>query len=72
MIAAEHLARVEAKGPSSLLRVLRTLFEDDAGATADAASFFLFDGHFATTLIDEGWRDASEHRAELLKLLAKD
>lgn len=72
VIAAEHLARVEAKGPSSLLRVLRTLFEDDAGATADAASFFLFDGHFATTLIDEGWRDASEHRAELLKLLAKD
>jgi len=32
----------------------------------------LFDGQFATTLIDEGWRDASEHRAELLGLLAKD
>ncbi|MFO0726996.1 MAG: patatin-like phospholipase family protein [Myxococcota bacterium] len=70
VIAAEHLARVEAKGPSSLLRVLRALFEDDSGATADAASFFLFDGQFASTLIDEGWRDASEHRAELLRLLA--
>jgi NTE family protein len=69
VLAAEHLARNPGDN-ASFLRVLGALFEDDAGATADAASFFLFDGSFAATLIDEGWRDAAESRATLEALIA--
>jgi NTE family protein len=68
VLAAEHLARNPGDN-ASFLRVLGALFEDDAGATADAASFFLFDGSFAATLIDEGFRDAAENRAALEALL---
>jgi hypothetical protein len=48
--------------------VLRALFQDDTGTTGDAASFLLFDGGYAETLIRQGRADAERADASLSAL----
>jgi NTE family protein len=67
-IASEKLGSVKVGGPLSVARLLRALFQDDAGTTGDAASFLLFDGGFAGALIDAGRKDAAAMHAELASL----
>jgi NTE family protein len=67
-IASEKLGSVKVGGPLSVARLLRALFQDDAGETGDAASFLLFDGGFAGALIDAGRADAAKLHAELAAL----
>lgn len=57
-LAAKHLGSARGAGPFSFARVLRALFQDDTGTTGDAASFLLFDGGYAETLIAQGRADA--------------
>lgn len=58
VLAAEYLATHRGK-PLSFGRVLSALFEDDTQTSGDAASFLLFDGGFAGTLIEAGRADAA-------------
>lgn len=67
-LAAAHLAEDKPIRPFSFARVLRALFRDDTGTTGDAASFLLFDGGYAETLIATGRRDAAERHDELAAL----
>jgi NTE family protein len=67
-MASTHLAAVVGKRPLSIARLLRALFQDDAGSTGDAASFLLFDGAYARALIDVGRADAAANHATLAKL----
>jgi NTE family protein len=69
MLAAKHLDAARQSQPFGFARVLRALFQDDTGTTGDAASFLLFDGGYAETLIETGRRDAEERRDELAALL---
>ena len=59
-LAAKHLGSARGAGPFSFARVLRALFQDDTGTTGDAASFLLFDGGYAETLIAQGKADAAK------------
>ncbi len=59
-LAAKHLGSARGAGPFSFARVLRALFQDDTGTTGDAASFLLFDGGYAETLIAQGRSDAAK------------
>ncbi len=67
-LAAQHLDAAHGGRPFSFARVLRALFQDDTGTTGDAASFLLFDGGYAATLVDEGRRDAEANHAALERL----
>lgn len=67
-LAATHLQRARGAGPFSFARVLRALFQDDTGTTGDAASFLLFDGGYAETLIEQGRADAARNDAALSAL----
>ncbi|MCK6549639.1 patatin-like phospholipase family protein [Myxococcota bacterium] len=66
-LAAEYLAKTKTP-PFSFGRVLRALFEDDTQTSGDAASFLLFDGGFASLLIDAGRRDAASAHAAFAAL----
>jgi hypothetical protein len=67
-VAAEHLHGSSPKRPLSPIRVLKALGADNAQRSADAASFLLFDGAYARTLIEIGRADAEAAREELLRL----
>jgi NTE family protein len=69
VLAARHLVEAQANRPFGFARVLRALFQDDTGTTGDAASFLLFDGGYADTLLEAGRRDAEERHDELAALL---
>lgn len=68
-LASEHLGKTKGASALSFSRVLRALFQDDTGTTGDAASFLLFDGGYASTLLDEGRRDAERLHDGLAALL---
>lgn len=68
VLAASHLDALTSAKPFSFARVLKALFQDDAGTTGDAASFLLFDGGYADTLIEVGKRDARASHQDLAKL----
>lgn len=70
-LASEHLGRTKGASALSFSRVLRALFQDDAGTTGDAASFLLFDGGYASTLLEEGRTDAERMHEELASLLRR-
>jgi NTE family protein len=67
-LAASHLEAANHSRPFSFARVLRALFQDDTGTTGDAASFLLFDGGYAGTLIEVGRKDAADAHAALERL----
>ena len=67
-LAASHLEAARTGRPFSFARVLSALFQDDTGTTGDAASFLLFDGKYAETLMEGGRRDAEAAHEELAKL----
>jgi NTE family protein len=67
-LASAHLGSAKGAGPFSFARVLRALFQDDAGTTGDAASFLLFDGGYAETLIQQGRADGERADASLAAL----
>lgn len=68
VLAASHLDALTSAKPFSFARVLKALFQDDTGTTGDAASFLLFDGGYADTLIQVGRKDARASHAELAAL----
>ncbi len=67
-LAAEHLKRAAKASRLSFARFLKMLFLDDAGTTGDAASFLLFDGHYAEELMRAGREDAAAAHASLAAL----
>jgi NTE family protein len=67
-LAAEYLAQSGKTHPLSFGRVLSALFEDDAQTSGDAASFLLFDGGYASLLIEAGKKDAAAVHEEFERL----
>jgi len=63
-LAAAHVHG--AHGKSSLLQQILRRLDDEKRGEADLASYLLFDGAFASRLIDLGRRDAAARRDELL------
>jgi NTE family protein len=71
-VAAEYLASNRVRFGRSLGRAFISMIDVGAGADADLASYLLFDGGFAQTLIEMGRRDAHAHRAEIEAFLFED
>lgn len=67
-LAAEYVRTNKVAGPMSFLRALGALFENDAQTSGDAASFLLFDGGYASQLIDRGAEDAAMAHEQLAAL----
>jgi NTE family protein len=65
-LAAEHVRRGKFKGKLSMPRRLLSLFDVGIGSESDLASYMLFDGAFASSLIDLGRADAAARRDQLL------
>ena len=68
VLAAETLAHPERLN-SRLIRLMNRSLRDRTGV-ADTASYLLFDGFFASRLIELGYQDAGERRVELESLIA--
>jgi NTE family protein len=71
-VASEYLASNRVRFGKSLGRAFISMIDVGAGADADLASYLLFDGGFAQTLIEMGRRDAHAHRAEIEAFLFED
>lgn len=71
-VAADYLASNRIRFGKSLGRAFISLLDVGAGADADLASYLLFDGGFAQTLIEMGRRDAHARRAEIEAFLFED
>ena len=71
-VAAEYLASHRVRFGKSLGRAFISMLDVGAGADADLASYLLFDGGFAQTLIEMGRRDAHARRAEIEAFLFED
>ena len=71
-VASEYLASNRIRFGKSLGRAFLSLIDVGAGADADLASYLLFDGGFAQTLIEMGRRDAHAKRAEIEAFLFED
>jgi NTE family protein len=71
-VASEYLASNRVRFGRSLGRAFISLLDVGAGADADLASYLLFDGGFAQTLIEMGRRDAHARRAEIEAFLFED
>jgi NTE family protein len=71
-VASEYLASNRVRFGKSLGRAFISLLDVGAGADADLASYLLFDGGFAQTLIEMGRRDAHARRAEIEAFLFED
>ena len=65
-LAADFLqAAASHSGALSYARVLSSLFKDPATESGDAVSFLLFDGPYASKLVEIGYEDAERCRAQL-------
>lgn len=71
-VAADYLASHRVRFGKALGRAFISMLEVGAGADADLASYLLFDGGFAQTLIEMGRRDAHSRRAEIEAFLFED
>lgn len=71
-VASDYLASNRVRFGKSLGRAFISMIDVGAGADADLASYLLFDGGFAQTLIEMGRRDAHAHRAEIEAFLFED
>jgi NTE family protein len=71
-LAAEHVRRGKFKGRVSMPRRLLSLFDVGFGSESDLASYMLFDGAFASSLIDLGRADAAARRDQLLAFFDDD
>jgi NTE family protein len=72
LVAAEYLASHRVRFGKALGRTFISMLDVGAGADADLASYLLFDGGFAQTLIEMGRRDAHARRAEIEAFLFED
>ncbi|MFW2389056.1 MAG: patatin-like phospholipase family protein [Polyangiales bacterium] len=71
-VASEYLASNRVRFGKSLGRAFISMLDVGAGADADLASYLLFDGGFAQTLVEMGRRDAHARRAEIEAFLFED
>ncbi len=71
-VASEYLASNRVRFGKSLGRAFISMLDVGAGAEADLASYLLFDGGFAQTLIEMGRRDAHAKRDEIEAFLFED
>jgi NTE family protein len=67
---ASRILRHPERLKSKLNYVMRRVFNGEREAVADLSSYLLFDGTFATELIDMGRRDAAAREADIDRLLA--
>ncbi len=72
LVASDYLASHRVRFGKSLGRAFISLLDVGAGADADLASYLLFDGGFAQTLIEMGRRDAHARRSEIEAFLFED
>ncbi|MBW2403428.1 MAG: hypothetical protein JRF42_06390, partial [Deltaproteobacteria bacterium] len=71
-VASDYLASNRVRFGKSLGRAFISMLDVGAGADADLASYLLFDGGFAQTLIEMGRRDAHARRDEIEAFLFED
>jgi NTE family protein len=71
-VASDYLASNRVRFGKSLGRAFISMLDVGAGADADLASYLLFDGGFAQTLIEMGRRDAHAKRDEIEAFLFED
>ena len=71
-VASDYLASNRVRFGKSLGRAFISLLDVGAGADADLASYLLFDGGFAQTLIEMGRHDAHSRRSEIEAFLFED
>lgn len=71
-IASDYLASNRVRFGKSLGRAFLSMLDVGAGSDADLASYLLFDGGFAQTLIEMGRRDAHARRDEIEAFLFED
>jgi NTE family protein len=69
MLASEHLRSHKPRIGRIIGHTALRLLDVGEGADADLASYVLFDGAFASVLIDLGHNDARRHRDELAEFL---
>lgn len=67
-MCAEYVRRPSFEVPGMLGRVMKRVAEGDASKEADFLSYVLFDGDFASQLIELGRQDARAHHDELCAL----
>jgi NTE family protein len=71
-VAADYLASHRVRFGKALGRAFISMLDVGAGADADLASYLLFDGGFAQTLMEMGRRDAHARRSEIEAFLFED
>ncbi|MDH3202631.1 MAG: patatin-like phospholipase family protein [Myxococcales bacterium] len=71
-VASDYLASNRVRFGKSLGRAFINVLDVGAGADADLASYLLFDGGFAQTLVEMGRRDAHARRSEIEAFFFED
>jgi len=71
-VASDYLASNRVRFGKSLGRAFISVLDVGAGADADLASYLLFDGGFAQTLVEMGRRDAHARRSEIEAFFFED